>query len=61
MGSYRLYLLRAAELAGSDEIEAKSDAEAARLAHARALDHRVEVWRGDRRIRTMGPLRQPMS
>jgi hypothetical protein len=55
MGSYRLYYLQAAMLAGSDEIEAESDVQAARLARSRGPHQTVEIWQGERRVRTLLP------
>jgi len=56
MNTYRLYFLRAAQFAGADEIEAENDLDAARAVRDRAFDQRVEIWRGGRKIRTVGPL-----
>lgn len=55
MGSYRLYYFHAAALAGTDEIHAADDAEALRVATERAAGHRVEVWRGHDKLRTIEP------
>jgi len=55
MASYRLYFLQAAELIGSDEIEAPDDVQAAAIARSRSCGRIVEVWRGSRKVRTLGP------
>jgi hypothetical protein len=55
MSSYRLYYLQAAMLAGSDEIDAPSDVEAARIARGREPERTVEIWQGERRVRTLLP------
>jgi hypothetical protein len=53
MSSYRLYFLQAAMLSGSGEIEAPSDVEAARLARSLEPTRTVEIWQGERRVRTL--------
>jgi hypothetical protein len=55
MARYRLYHLQGHRLAAADEIEAADDAEAASLARERARFDVTEVWRGDRRVRTILP------
>jgi hypothetical protein len=58
MSSYRLYYLQAAMFAGSDEIEAANDFEAARIARGREPKQTVEIWQGERRVRTLLPGRE---
>ncbi|HEV2818605.1 MAG TPA: hypothetical protein VGW40_15455 [Allosphingosinicella sp.] len=53
MARYRLYHLENNRLIGRDEIEAADDAEAVRLAKERAEAGVIEVWSGNRRVRTV--------
>ena len=56
MASYRLYSLQGAQLVGRDEILAEDDGGAAQAARARGRGDHVEIWCGDRKIRTVVPL-----
>ena len=53
---YHLYRLQGFRLTGADDLEAADDGEAARLARVRAGSDAAELWRGNRRIRTIPPL-----
>ena len=53
MARYRLYHLQDFRLAGLDEIEAADDGEAAALARARGGPGVIEIWCGNRRVRTV--------
>jgi hypothetical protein len=52
---YRLYSLRGAELVGRDEFHAEDDGIAAQAARSRGRGDHVEIWREDRKIRTVMP------
>jgi hypothetical protein len=51
MATYHLYYLRAGQLIGSEDIEAASDNEAARLAEDVGRGDIVEVWNTESRVR----------
>jgi hypothetical protein len=51
MATYHLYYLRAGQLIGSEDIEAASDNEAARLAEDMGRGDIVEVWNTESRVR----------
>jgi len=53
---YRLYSMHGAQLVGRDEIEAEDDIGAVRTARVRGHGDLVEIWRDDRKIRTVAPL-----
>jgi hypothetical protein len=52
---YRLYSMHGAQLVGRDEIEAEDDMGAVRTAKARGHGDLVEIWREDRKVRTVVP------
>ena len=54
---YRLYSMLGAQFVGRDEIEAEDDTGAVRTARARGHGDLVEIWLGDRKIRTVVPFR----
>ena len=58
---YRLYHLQDYRLTGADEVEAADDAEATILARQRTSVGTTEVWRGSRRVRTIGPALAPRT
>jgi hypothetical protein len=51
MANYHLYFLKGGMLIGSEDIEATSDNEAARIAEERGRGEIVEVWDSDSRVR----------
>ena len=51
MATYHLYHLDSGQLVGSEDIEAASDNEAARIAEDRGRGDLVEVWNSDSRVR----------
>lgn len=51
MAIYHLYYLRGGQLVGSEDIEAASDNEAARIAEDKGHGDIVEVWDSDSRVR----------
>ena len=53
---YRLYSLHGAEFVRRDEIEAKDDLSAVSAARTRGHGDLVEIWRDDRKVRTIVPL-----
>lgn len=55
MATYHLYYLSGGELIGSDDIEAGSDREAARIAEAQGRGDLVEIWNASSRIRILAP------
>ncbi|MBV9883084.1 MAG: hypothetical protein JO276_08755 [Sphingomonadaceae bacterium] len=56
MTLYRLYSLRGAQLVGREEILAEDDGRAALAARTCGRGDHVEIWRGDRKVRTVVPL-----
>jgi hypothetical protein len=55
MANYHLYYLRNGMLIGSDDIEAASDGEAARIAEAQGRGDLVEIWNASSRVRIVKP------
>src|ERR1044072_1783056 len=51
MANYHLYFLKGGMLVGSEDIEAASDNEAARIAEDKGRGDIVEVWNSDSRVR----------
>ena len=51
MATYHLYYLRAGQLVGSEDVEAASDNEAARIAEDKGRGDIVEVWNTESRVR----------
>ncbi|HEV2816982.1 MAG TPA: hypothetical protein VGW40_07160 [Allosphingosinicella sp.] len=51
MAIYHLYFLRGGQLIGSEDAEAASDNEAARIAEDKGRGDIVEVWNTQRRVR----------
>lgn len=51
MAIYHLYYLRGGQLVGSEDIEAASDNEAARIAEDQGRGDIVEVWSSESRVR----------
>jgi hypothetical protein len=51
MANYHLYYLKGGLLIGSEDIEAASDNEAARIAEDKGRGDIVEVWDSDSRVR----------
>ena len=51
MANYHLYFLKGGLLVGSEDIEAASDNEAARIAEDKGRGDIVEVWDSDSRVR----------
>jgi hypothetical protein len=51
MATYHLYHLDSGQLVGSEDIEAASDNEAARIAEDKGRGDIVEVWNSDSRVR----------
>jgi hypothetical protein len=51
MANYHLYYLKGGLLVGSEDIEAASDSEAARIAEDQGRGDIVEVWNSERRVR----------
>lgn len=51
MANYHLYYLRGGQLIGSEDVEAASDNEAARLAEDQGRGDIVEVWNTESRVR----------
>ena len=49
--------MHGAQFVGRDEIEAENDTGAIQTAKTRGHGDFVEIWRGDRKIRTIAPLR----
>ena len=60
MPVYHLYCLRRGALVDALDVEAEDDAQAVRIAHARANCDRVEVWSDDRRLSTVETRGAPM-
>ena len=61
MARYRLYHLQGHRLQAADDLEAADDYEAASLARERARFDMTELWRGDRKVRTILPRAAPQS
>ena len=51
MAIYHLYFLRGGQLIGSEDVEAASDNEAARIAEDKGRGDIVEVWNTESRVR----------
>jgi len=51
MANYHLYFLKGGQLVGSEDVEAASDNEAARIAEERGRGDIVEVWNRESRVR----------
>jgi hypothetical protein len=51
MATYHLYYLHGGQLVGSEDIEAASDNEAARIAEDQGRGELVEVWNSESRVR----------
>jgi hypothetical protein len=51
MANYHLYYLSGGQLIGSEDIEAASDNEAARIAEDQGRGDIVEVWNAESRVR----------
>ena len=51
MATYHLYYLAGGQLIGSEDIEAASDNEAARIAEDKGRGDLVEVWNSESRVR----------
>jgi hypothetical protein len=51
MATYHLYYLKSGQLIGSEDVEAASDNEAARIAEDRGRGDIVEVWNTESRVR----------
>lgn len=51
MAIYHLYYLRGGQLVGSEDVEAASDNEAARIAEDKGRGDIVEVWNTESRVR----------
>jgi hypothetical protein len=51
MAIYHLYYLKGGQLVGSEDVEAASDNEAARIAEDRGRGDLVEVWNRQSRVR----------
>jgi hypothetical protein len=51
MANYHLYFLTGGQLVGSEDIEAASDNEAARIAEDKGRGDLVEVWNAHSRVR----------
>ena len=48
--------MHGAQFIGRDEIEADDDKDAVKTARARGHGDLVEIWHGDRKVRTVVPL-----
>ena len=51
MAIYHLYYLKSGQLIGSEDVEAASDNEAARIAEDKGRGDIVEVWNSESRVR----------
>jgi hypothetical protein len=51
MATYHLYFLKGGQLIGSEDVEAASDNEAARIAEDQGRGDIVEVWNTESRVR----------
>jgi hypothetical protein len=51
MANYHLYFLKGGLLVGSEDVEASSDNEAARIAEDKGRGDIVEVWNSESRVR----------
>ena len=51
MATYHLYYLKSGQLIGSEDVEAASDNEAARIAEDKGRGDIVEVWNTESRVR----------